>query len=182
MDDILVRHWDWIALRGAAAFLFGLVTLFYPEITVTALVLLFAVYAILDGVFRVAAALAKRRGEEHWTSMLLSGVLGITAGAIMFFFPEFTLLVLVLVLAGWAIVTGVLEIVAAVRLRRVIEREWFLALAGVVSVLFGVLLMALPITGALTVALLAGAYAVVLGSLLLALSLRLRGWQRTRGR
>lgn len=181
MDDLLARNWPWIALRGAAALLFGVLTLFYPEVTVAALVLLFGTYALADGLFRVMSAIANRRGEQHWAAVLIAGVVGITAGATTFFIPDLALRALLLLVAGWAIVSGIFEVVAAVRLRRLIEGEWRLALSGALTVVLGVLLAALPLAGAIAIALWIGAWATTLGGLLIALALRLRRWHRGHG-
>ena len=181
MDDLLARNWPWILLRGAAALLFGVLTLFYPEVTLAALVLLFGTYALADGLFKVMSAIANRRGEQHWLAVLTAGVTGITAGAVTFFIPDLALSGLLLLLAGWAIVSGILEVVAALRLRRLIEDEWRLALAGALTVAIGVLMAALPLAGTVAIALWIGAWAITLGGLLIALALRLRRWHRGHG-
>lgn len=181
MDDVLTRHWGWVALRGAAALLLGVLTLFYPAVTITLLVLFFGAFALADGIFRVISALAKRRGEEHWIAMLLGGVVGIIAGAVTFFVPGLTAAALVLLVALWAIVAGAAEIGAAIRLRKVIEGEWLLAASGILSVVFGALMLVVPAVGALAVALWLGVYATLIGGLLVVLSLRLRRWHRGHG-
>jgi len=137
------------------------------------LVLLFGAYAIVDGVLALYAA-ARSGGQNVWAP-LLEGVLGIIAGIVAFVWPGLTALTLVYIIAAWAIVTGVLELIAAVRLRNVISNEWTLGFAGVLSVVFGVLLFAQPGAGALAVVWIIGVYAVIFGIALLALAWRLRG-------
>jgi len=168
------RNWWAVALRGIAAIVFGVLTFVLPGITVAALVLLFGAYAIVEGVFNVVAAVRGRRGEEPWWTLLLEGLVSIAAGVVAFAWPGLTALVLLYVIAAWAVITGVVEIVAAVRLRKEITGEWWLALSGALSVLFGVVLMIAPGAGALALVLWIGAYAIVFGVLLLGLALRLR--------
>jgi uncharacterized membrane protein HdeD (DUF308 family) len=181
MDGILTRNWGWVALRGVAALVFGLLTLFNPGITLAVLVLFFGAYALADGVLRVISAIANRRGEPHWVAILVGGLAGIVVGVGTFLMPGVTALVLLYFIAAWAILTGAAEIATAIRLRKVMTGEWLLALAGVISVLFGVLLIARPGAGALAVVLWIGAYAIVFGIMLIALSLRLRAWGHGRG-
>jgi uncharacterized membrane protein HdeD (DUF308 family) len=181
IDDLLVRNWSLIALRGLAALLFGLLTLFYPALTLAALVLIFGAYAIADGLFTVVAVLANRRGQPHWVAPLINGVLSVAVGILTFIYPGVTALVLLYFIAAWALIGGITQIVAAIRLRKVISGEWVLVLAGVLSVLFGVALFLFPGAGALAVTLWIGAYATAFGILLIVLGFRLRSWGRVRG-
>jgi uncharacterized membrane protein HdeD (DUF308 family) len=181
MNELLTRNWGLVVLRGLAALAFGLFTLFYPGISLAALVLVFGAFAFADGVFAAIAAIANRRGEPHWVALLLSGLAGIAIGVITFLRPGITAVVLLAFIAAWAIITGVGEIAAAIRLRRLISNEWLLGLAGVLSVLFGVLLIAMPGVGALAVVLWIGAYATVMGIIWLVLAFRLRRWGRLHG-
>ncbi len=140
--------------------------------TLAVLVLFFGAYALADGVLAIWTAL---RGEtEHRLPMALNGVVGVLAGLAAFVWPGMTAIVLLYIIAFWAIVTGVLQVLAAVRLRRVISNEWAMALSGALSILFGVVLVASPGAGALAVVLVIGAYAVLFGLMLLMLSWRLR--------
>jgi uncharacterized membrane protein HdeD (DUF308 family) len=172
-----IKNWWVLALRGVAAIVFGILTFILPGLTLAALVLLFGSYAIVDGVFNLLAALRRRGGEQPWWALLLEGVVGIAAGLAAFIYPGLTALVLLYMIAAWALITGVLEIVAAVQLRKLITGEWWLAASGVLSIIFGALLIIAPGPGALAVVLWIGAYAVVSGVLLIALALRLRGWR-----
>jgi uncharacterized membrane protein HdeD (DUF308 family) len=178
MDNVLVRNWGLVALRGVVALLFGLLTLFNPGITLVTLVLLFGAYAFVDGIFTIIGAIANRHEEPHWVALLLAGLVGIIAGIVTFLLPGITARALLLLIAAWAIVVGISEIVAAIRLRKLITGEWLLVLAGLLAVAFGVLVILAPGVGALAVVLWIGAYALVSGVVLLALAFRLRRWAK----
>jgi uncharacterized membrane protein HdeD (DUF308 family) len=141
-------------------------------------VFLFAGYALVDGVVSIAGAVRAANAHERWGALLVEGIVGIAAAVITVLWPAITALTLVFVIAAWAIVTGILEITAAVRLRKYVSGEWLLLLSGVASVLFGVLIAAVPVAGALVIAMWFGAYALVFGVILVALGLRLRTWDR----
>jgi uncharacterized membrane protein HdeD (DUF308 family) len=179
MPETLIRNWGFVALRGVAAILFGILAFSRPGITLVALITLYGAYVFVDGVFTIAAVIAHRGREQHWVAMLLTGLLGIAAGIVAFIMPGITALVLLIVIAVWAIMAGVAQILAAIRLRKLITGEWLLALAGVLSVAFGVLLIAQPGPGALALVFWIGAFALAFGVLQLALALRLRGWGRS---
>jgi uncharacterized membrane protein HdeD (DUF308 family) len=169
--EISTRHWWAFALRGVAAILFGLLAFILPGATLTVLVLLWGAYVLVDGVLALVSAF--RTDHDHRWGLLLEGVVGVGAGLVTFLLPGLTALVLLYIIAAWALLTGVLELVAAVRLRKVIQNEWWLVLGGIASVLFGLVLLAAPGAGALAVVWLIGAYAIVFGILLIGLSLRL---------
>jgi uncharacterized membrane protein HdeD (DUF308 family) len=175
----LARYWWVLAIRGVAAILFGIAAFVWPGITLTVLVLLFGAYALVDGIFAVVEGISVRKEQERWWLMVLEGVAGIIIGVLTFLYPSITALVLLYFIAAWAIVTGAFEIAAAIRLRREIEGEWLLALAGIASLIFGVLLVIRPSSGALAVIWLIGAYAIVFGILMLVLAFRLRGLRDT---
>jgi uncharacterized membrane protein HdeD (DUF308 family) len=174
----LARNWWVLALRGAIAVLFGLAAFVWPGITLAALVLLFGAYTLVDGVFAVIAALTGRSGHERWWVLLLEGLVGIAVGVLTFIWPAITEFALLYLIAAWAVVTGVIEIIAAIRLREELEGEWLLILGGIASVLLGLILLARPGAGALAVIWMIGAYAIVFGVLLVILAFRLRGWSQ----
>jgi uncharacterized membrane protein HdeD (DUF308 family) len=147
-------------------------------VTLTVLVLFWGAFALVDGVLALVAAF--RTDHDHRWGLLLEGVVGIGAGIVTFVWPGLTALVLLYIIAVWALLTGVLELVAAVRLRKVIQNEWWLALSGIASVLFGLVLLAAPGAGAVAVVWLIAAYAIVFGILNLALALRLHGMGQRR--
>jgi uncharacterized membrane protein HdeD (DUF308 family) len=170
----LVKNWWAVALRGAAALVFGILTALWPGISLTALVVLFGSFAIVYGVFNIITAVRRRRGERRWWALLLEGVVSVAVGTVTLIMPDLTALALVYVIAAWAILTGILEIAAAIMLRWYIRGEWWLVLAGVLSVAFGAVLAIWPGVGALALVLWIGAYAIVLGILLIALGFKLR--------
>jgi len=171
----LAQHWWALAFRGLVAVLFGLLTFFLPGITLVTLVLLFGAYALGDGVFNVVAFF--RVASHHW-ALLIEGLVGIAAGALTFAWPAITAIALLYVIGFWAILTGVFEIVAGIRLRKAMRNEWILLLAGVLSVTFGFLILLAPGVGALAIVLWIGAYALLFGIFLLALAFRIRGYRR----
>jgi uncharacterized membrane protein HdeD (DUF308 family) len=174
LSSLLRRGWWLLLLRGLVSIAFGVVVWLQPAISLAALVLLFGAYCTVDGVFAVWTAIAGAKTSEHWWLLLLEGLLGIGVGIITFVAPGITALALLFYIAIWAISTGVLEIVAAIRLRREIDNEWWLMLAGLASVAFGFILAARPGAGALALLWLIGSYAIVFGVLLLTLAFRAR--------
>jgi uncharacterized membrane protein HdeD (DUF308 family) len=175
LDTDLTRNWWAIALRGAFAIVFGILTLLWPGLTVLVLVALFGAWALLDGIFSFVAAWERRKQRQTWWPLLLEGVLGVIVAGVTLFWPGLTALGLVTLIGVWAIVTGVMEFVAAIRLRKLIRNEFWLGLAGFASVIFGVLVLIFPGAGALGIAWAIGWYAILFGALLVALGFRLRG-------
>ncbi len=175
MMGVLARNWWALALRGLLAIVFGLLAFALPGVTLAALVILFGAYALVDGIFALVAAVRAAEAHERWWLFVLEGIAGIAAGVITFMWPGITALALLYLIAWWALITGIFEIAAAIRLRKEISGEWVLALGGVASVIFGVLLLMRPGVGALAVIWLIGTYALVFGLLLLILGFRLRG-------
>jgi uncharacterized membrane protein HdeD (DUF308 family) len=175
MLHLLARHWWALALRGVFAVLFGLLTFLIPGITLLTLVLLFGAYAILDGIFDIISAV--KAPGRHWP-LVLEGVVGIIIGILTFIWPGITTMVLLYLIAFWAIFTGILEIVAGIRLREVIANEWLLILMGVLSVLFGFLILIFPGAGALAIVIWIGAYALLFGIMLIALAFLLRRFRQ----
>jgi uncharacterized membrane protein HdeD (DUF308 family) len=177
MLETLSRHWWAVALRGVTAILFGVLALVWPEITVFALVIVFGAYALVDGAFTLVAAFGNRGGgrtpgSRAW--LFARGVAGILTGIIAAVWPGITALALLWMIALWAMVTGVFDIVAAFQLRKQMRREWLLALSGALSVVFGVLLVVWPAAGVLTLVVLIGIAAIAFGITLLMLGVRLR--------
>jgi uncharacterized membrane protein HdeD (DUF308 family) len=144
----------------------------------TALVFLFGAYALVDGAFAMIAGIKSHGEYKRWWVLLIEGIFSVIAGVLAFMLPGVTALILLILIAAWAMVTGVLEIVAAIQIRKHVTGEWLLALAGLASVLFGIALLINPNVGALAVVWLIGAYAVLFGVLLLGLGFKLRGLVR----
>lgn len=174
MLKLLTRNWWLVALRGLLAVIFGVLALIWPQITLSALVILFGVYILIDGIFTVISALRDREQYVHWGLLLLEGLAGIAIGVLTFIWPGITALVLLYLIVAWALVTGVLEIIAAFQLRKEIENEWLLGLGGVASLVFGVLALIWPASGALAIVWIIGIYAIIFGVVLIALGFRLR--------
>jgi uncharacterized membrane protein HdeD (DUF308 family) len=170
MLHFLGRNWWLLVLRGICAILFGLLAFTWPGITLGALVLLFGVYAFANGMLAFAAAFSNST-DTPWWILILEGAVSIAAALAIFVFPGITAVVLLYVMAMWAIVTGMFQIGAAIQLRNEIEGEVWLGLAGLASVLFGVVLLARPGIGALAVVWIIGGYSVLFGMLLVALGL-----------
>lgn len=176
MVMVLARNWWALVLRGFFDVLFGITAFVWPGITLAVLVLLYGAFALVDGSFAIAAVLVGRtRGMPSW-ALLVEGLAGIAVGAITFFWPGITQLALLFLIAAWAVVTGVFEIVAAVRLRKEIRGEWLLALSGVLSVAVGVALVVNPGAGLLAISWMIGTYAIIFGVLFIVLGFRLRSW------
>jgi uncharacterized membrane protein HdeD (DUF308 family) len=173
MLDALARNWWLILLRGVLSIAFGVLAFVWPGITLFTLVILYGAFAFVDGVVSLVAAVRGAGVPPRWW-LALVGVFGIAAGLLTLFWPQITALVLLLFIAVWAIVTGILEIVGAIRLRHEIEGEWWLIASGVLSVTFGVLLVLWPGAGALAMVLVIGSFAILLGILLIGFALRLR--------
>jgi uncharacterized membrane protein HdeD (DUF308 family) len=169
-------NWWALALRAAAAIILGLIAFALPGATLTALVILFGVYAILDGILALVAAVRGLRTHDRWGAMLAAGIVGIAAGLIALTWPAIGALSLVYLVASWALLTGVLEIAMAVKLRRLITGEWLMIVGGVLSILLGFMFAAFPAVGATVFVWWLGAYAMVYGIVILALALRVRRW------
>jgi uncharacterized membrane protein HdeD (DUF308 family) len=176
VEGILSGLWWAIALRAAAAILLGVIAIFMPGPTLAAIVIVFGIYAIVDGILAIVAAVRGFRRKERWWPMLLEGLVGIVAGAIAIFLPGIGALALTYLVAAWALVTGAFEIAAAIRLRKVISGEWLLLIAGLLSIVLAVLVALFPGTGALLLVWWLGAYAFAYGVVSLVLALRLRTW------
>jgi uncharacterized membrane protein HdeD (DUF308 family) len=174
MTNRLSRNWWAIALRGVVAIAFGVLAFLWPGLTLYALVILFGAFAIVDGVLALVGAFRRREGRRPDFFLIIGGLAGIAAGIIAFVLPGLSALALLYVIAAWAIVTGIAEVVAAYQLREEIRGEWLLALSGAVSFVFGLFIALFPGPGALAVVWLIAAYAIVSGVILLALAFRLR--------
>ena len=173
--DELARNWWTIAIRGAAAILFGIMALLLPDLALETLVLLFGVYALVDGLFSIFGAVRAAQQRRKWWTLLIVGVAGLGAGVVTFVWPDITAIALLYLIAAWAIVRGVFEVVAALQLRQHIRNELLLILSGILSVAFGVIIAVDPGAGALALVWVIGFYAILAGLLLLGVAWRLRG-------
>jgi len=163
-----------LVVRGVVSVVFGVVAFVWPGVTIAALVVIFGVYALIDGVTNLVLGLTRTPIHGRSWAMALQGLVGIAAGVLTFVWPAVTALALVIFIGAWAIVTGAFEIAAAIKLRKVIAGEWMLALSGLISLVFGVLVLAFPAAGEVGIAWVLGVYATLAGIVLIALGVRLR--------
>lgn len=177
MVTSLARNWWLIVLRGVLAILFGVLAFVWPALTWLTLIVMFGVYAIVDGIVAIVTGLTRTKDARRWWAFLLEGFLNIGAGIVALVSPGLAALVLVYVIASWAIITGILEIAAAVRLRDEIDNEWVLGLGGFVSMILGVLLFLQPAAGGLALIWIIAGYALIFGVLLIVLGFRLKNWK-----
>ena len=173
MLSAIMQRWWILLLRGISATVFGVLAVVWPGITLLTLVIFYGVVALIDGIAGIALGVRGVDGRTWW-EMILLGLLGVIAGAVTFLWPGLTAVVLLVVIALWAIIRGILEIIGAITLRKIIQGEWLLILSGVLSIGFGVLLLLRPAAGALAVMWLIGIYMIAFGITTIALSLRLR--------
>jgi len=178
LSNLSNRVWGGLALRGVVAVLFGIMALTRTGVTVLALVYLFGVFAFMDGIFALVASAKIAQMRGRWWPMLLIGLVGVALGVLAFARPAGTAVGLVYYIAAWAVATGILEIVAAVRLRRLVEGEWMLGVVGVLSIAVGIMIAIRPDAGIVSLTWVIGAYAIVAGVILLGLAFRIRGVQR----
>jgi len=174
MHPEIARAWSVLLIRGICNVLFALFAFIQPGLTLVALVLLWCIYAVVDGAMSLTTGIAARRGGGQSWPLVASGACGLVAGVLAAIWPGVTLLVLLSIMALWAIVRGALEIAAAIKLRHILPRAWLLAVSGAASVLFGVLLLLQPVASLVTLVYLVGAAALVFGIMAIALALHLR--------
>jgi uncharacterized membrane protein HdeD (DUF308 family) len=175
--ETLRLNWWLLALRGLVAVLFGVLAFVWPGITLITLVWLFGAFALVNGLLSLVLAAKAPKGYPRFGSLIFGGLLGILAGLVTFVMPGITALGLLILIAVWALVTGILEIIAAIKLRKIITNEWLLILAGIASVAFGVILLLRPAAGALALIWWFGAWALIFGILMIVLAFRMRSWK-----
>src|SRR5262245_34824244 len=181
MFNLMTQNWWAIALRGLVAALFGIAAFMCPGITLSVLAPLFGAYAMINGVFAVIEAFSRDVSRERSRPLLFEGVVSIVVGAMILIWPGLTSMGLLFLIAFWAIMTGVFEIITAIKLRHEIRGEWMMALIAILSIAFGLLLLAFPVTGALSVILLIRAFVFAIGALMIALAFKLRSLRRPAG-
>jgi uncharacterized membrane protein HdeD (DUF308 family) len=175
MLNLMTQNWWAIALRGLVAVLFGIAAFMWPGITLWVLVALFGAYALLNGIFTAIEAFSRDVSREHWWALLFEGVVGSAIGVVTLIIgPWLTVMGLLYLIAFWAIMTGVFEIITAIRLRHEIRGEWLVSLIAILSMAFGLLLVSFPVTGGLSIILVIGAFALATGALMIALAFKLR--------
>lgn len=172
LSEILAESWWLVGLRGILGIIFGLICLLNPTLAVQVFVILFAAYMLVDGVFAISSGIKAARNGERWGLLIVEGIVDLAAGAVAVFWPAITLVALVWVIAIWAIVSGGLMLGAAFALKHDYGR-WWLALGGIASLVFGILLVIEPLIGAVVLTMWIGAYAIVFGVFLLVLGFQL---------
>ena len=178
MINFLQRSWWVLALRGLFAILFGVLAIAWPGITIEILILFFGAYALIDGFFSAAGALAHLKHDKTWWLFFLSGLAGIIVGLLTLIIPGLTAFVFVILIAARALIVGIIEITAAISLRKMIDNEWFLLLNALLSILFAIALFIMPAVGALALVWMIGITVIFIGILLLAIAFRVRRWQK----
>jgi len=175
LSKLLSRSWWVLLLRGGVSILFGIAAYMWPGMTLVTLVSLFGAFAFVDGCFSAYQAFSGRKENEYWWVLLLEGLLGVAFGLIAYQAPGITATVLILYIGFWAMATGAMRIILAVRLRKEIDGEWWMALAGLTSIVFGLLMVARPGAGALAALWIVALWSIVGGVFLVFLAFKVKG-------
>jgi uncharacterized membrane protein HdeD (DUF308 family) len=181
LSEVLADSWWAVGLRGILGILFGLICLLTPGVAVEVFVILFSAYMLVDGVFAIVSGIKAARNGERWGLLILEGIVDLAAGVVAFLWPAITLVALIWIIAVWAVVSGVLMLSAAFTLN-IDHGRWWLALGGIASVIFGILLVIEPLIGAVVLTLWIGAYALVFGVFLLVVAFQLHSRKEERDR
>jgi uncharacterized membrane protein HdeD (DUF308 family) len=168
------KHWWQVAVRGLIALIFGIMLLAWPGISLFIFAILFGAFAFVDGIFTLVAAVNYKAGAGRRAWLFVRGILGIIVGIITFFWPAITMLALVLLIGAWALIAGIMELNFAFRAVRETGAKWLFAVSGILSIILGILLLVSPIAAAIAVIWVIGAYAVIVGIVLIVLGFRLR--------
>ena len=177
MELRLARDWWLLVLRGLLTLIFGFLAILWPGPTLEVFAYIFGAYMLVDGVFALLAMLSGRAHGSHWLAFLVEGVTGVIIGILALLHPGLAVEAIIYLIAAWAIVTGVFQIVEAIMLRRYIEGVFWLAVTGLVSILLGVLLITNPFAGAIALTWILGIYAIIAGVMLIGLGFQLRTWR-----
>lgn len=179
MLNVYTHNWWALALRGLAAVIFGVLAFVMPIATWTALVFLFGAYALVNGIFAIIGGIRAPKEYKRWWALLILGIFSVIGGVLAFIMPDVTSLALLIMIASWAMATGIFEIVAAIQMRKQITGEWLMVLSGILSVVFGVLLLINPFAGMLAITWIVGVYALMFGILMLILGFKLRSLEQS---
>jgi uncharacterized membrane protein HdeD (DUF308 family) len=168
------RSWGELLFGGIIALLFGLVAAFWPGKTLVIIIMFFGIFILAEGIVTVIITLVRRKMYERWWLGLIAGIIGILIGGITVSRPIATTVFLLYMIGVWALITGVIGIISAIRLRKTIKNEWYLILSGIVAVLFGIFVLARPLIAAVTMMWIISAFAILFGGLLIVLSFRVK--------
>jgi len=181
LSEVLADSWWAVGLRGILGILFGLICLLTPGVAVEVFVILFSAYMLVDGVFAIVSGIKAARNGERWGLLILEGIVDLAAGVVAFLWPAITLVALIWIIAVWAVVSGALMLSAAFTLN-IDHGRWWLALGGIASIIFGILLVIEPLIGAVVLTLWIGAYALMFGVFLLVVAFQLHSRKEERDR
>lgn len=174
LSEVLAGHWWAVGLRGLIGIIFGLICIFVPAAAILTLIIFFAAYMLVDGVLALVSGIKAARNGKRWGLLILEGIVDLAAGGIAFIWPGITAIAFVILIGIWAVISGALLVVAAFSLKRDHGR-WWLVLAGIASVVFGIMLLIAPVVGAVVLTWWVGAYAIAFGVMLLILAFKLHG-------
>jgi uncharacterized membrane protein HdeD (DUF308 family) len=177
-ENILIpefsKNWKWMIVRGIVSIIFGIIVVIYPIGAATVLALFFGAYAFADGIFALASIITSSAARKHFWLLLFEGIVGIAVGILTFFLPEITLLGLIILISVWAVVTGISEIIMAIKLRKIIEGEFLIIISGILSIVFGILVFIRPLEGIVVTVYLIGIYAIMFGFLFVFFGISMR--------
>jgi uncharacterized membrane protein HdeD (DUF308 family) len=177
-ENILIpefsKNWKWIIVRGILSIIFGIVIVFYPFAAATVLALFFGAYVFVDGIFAIVSIFTLREARTHFWPLLIEGIAGIAVGVLTFLLPEITLYGLALLVSFWAVITGIFEIISAIKLRKIINGEFLMIVSGLLSIVFGILVLLKPLAGIIVTVYLIGMYGIIFGILFIFLGISLK--------
>jgi uncharacterized membrane protein HdeD (DUF308 family) len=175
----LADNWWLLVLRGVLAIIFGIVAWVWPGLTLTTLIILVGAWLLVDGVFQVVSAVINRDRVDSVWPFVIAGVISVIGGIVVLAWPGLSAVALMYLIGAWAVVTGVFEIVAAIQLRREIENEWAIGIGGLISIIFGAIVLIFPGSGAVALVWVIGIYAILIGIALILAGFRLRSWRNS---
>lgn len=173
-SQILRDNWWVLLIRGIAAILFGIIALAMPGLTAYVLVIAFGAYTLVDGIMAIYLGFKRRGNDDAWWTWIIDGILSIVIGLVAMIWTSATAVVFIIWIAAWAIVVGIMRIIAAIRLRKEIEGEWALILSGLLMIIWGVLIAMTPAAGLLSIAWLLGIFSFMVGVMMVVLAFRAR--------